>query len=456
MVMSQSSNDDRFTGNVDNCLYKITPTGKIKVFVEGWLLHPNSRVISLRLGSSDEQLVFARLVHRPDVAAKVKNIPHALESGFSATFQMNQIPTSELQIILTATLEDGRTLISKLQVNVHKYASISEKQVIEEKQASSPYGSFKSRENYLNIQSLVYKAFLDSNERIKFPIASAPEVSVIIATFNRAALSYACLCSLKAQQDTAFEVIVVDNNSSDSTGELLSRLEGVQIIQNKENQHFISASLDGAKKARGKYLLFLNNDCVLFPGAIKAALKTFSEVSNLGCVSGQLIRPDGRLQEAGSKLFEDGSCAAIGNGEDPLKSEYCIRQDVDFVSGAFLMTQRTVWEKLDGFDKSFAPAYYEDVDYCLRAKMAGFRIIYEPNVKVLHPEHGGGDSQGPAYLMKRNREILLEKFPSLFSGDEGKKEEKSEPVKVKSLSKKSILFVDDFVPRREVGQGCPR
>ncbi|NMC63685.1 MAG: glycosyltransferase [SAR324 cluster bacterium] len=456
MVISQSSNHDRFTGNVDNCLYKITPAGKIKIFVEGWLLHPNSRVISLRLGSSDENLVFARLVHRPDVAAKIPNIKHALESGFSATFEMNQIPTSKMQITLAATLEDGRTLISKLEVNVHKYENMSERQVIEEKQESSPYGSIKSREDYLNVQSLLYKAFLDSNERIKFPVATTPEVSIIIATFNRAPLSYACLCSLKAQQNTSFEVIIVDNNSSDSTRELLCRLEGVYVIQKKENQHFIVASLEGAKKASGKYLLFLNNDCTLFPGALKAALAVFSEIANVACVGAQLIRPDGRLQEAGSKLFEDGSCAAIGNGEDPLKAEYCLRKDVDFVSGAFLMTPRTIWESLGGFDRLFVPAYYEDVDYCLRAKMAGLRIIYEPNVKVLHPEHGCGDSQVPACLMERNKKKLLNKFPGYFKSNEGKNGLKSEPTEVKNLSKKFILFIDDFVPRREVGQGGPR
>jgi cellulose synthase/poly-beta-1,6-N-acetylglucosamine synthase-like glycosyltransferase len=210
------------------------------------------------------------------------------------------------------------------------------------------------------------RSFLASNSTLELPRSSNPEVSVLIVLYNRAELTLACLRSLTENASERLEIVIVDNASSDDTSKLLDRLRGANIIRNSENLNFLLAVNQAARAAHGKYLLMLNNDAQVLPGTLRSALRTIGSSPDIGAVGGRLILLDGTLQEAGSIIWRDGSCLGYGRGDDPFAPTYMFRRDVDYCSGAFVLTPRDIWNQMGGFDERYKPAYYEETDYCMR------------------------------------------------------------------------------------------
>src|SRR6185295_15299399 len=118
-----------------------------------------------------------------------------------------------------------------------------------------------------NLSSVKLAAFLSSDRTLELPATEAPELSVLLVTFNRAELTFECLQSLCAQRFAGLEVVIVDNASTDRTPELLERLRGATVVRNGINMHFLAGANQAAGRARGSTLLFLNNDVRLLPGS---------------------------------------------------------------------------------------------------------------------------------------------------------------------------------------------
>src|SRR5439155_3576337 len=225
--------------------------------------------------------------------------------------------------------------------------------------------------------------------------------------FNRAELTLQCLRSIAEHGFERLEVIIIDNASTDETGKLLDLVYGATIIRNTENHHFVLAVNQAAREARGEFVLLLNNDAQLLPGALRSALKTIRQDSRIGAVGGRLVMLDWSLQEAGSIVWRDGSCLGYGRGDDPFAPMYMFRRDVDYCSAAFLLTPRALWQQLGGFDEKFKPAYYEDSDYCARLWERGRRVVYDPNAVILHYEFGSSKKTQDAIELQRNHQALF-------------------------------------------------
>ncbi len=209
-------------------------------------------------------------------------------------------------------------------------------------------------------------------ESIHFPVHEEVEVSIIIPVFNQFQFTHACLASLKTVEERSrFEVIVVDDCSTDETAELLPRMEGVIYLRNERNSGFIASCNRGAEQARGKYLFFLNNDTIVKPCWLSALLDTFAEAPRAGIVGSKLVYPDGRLQEAGGIIWRDASGWNYGKFDDSGKPEYNYLREVDYCSAAALMIPKSLFQKLGGFDPKYAPAYYEDTDLSFKARKDG-------------------------------------------------------------------------------------
>ena len=284
-----------------------------------------------------------------------------------------------------------------------------------------------------------------------------PDVSVVIVLFNQAGLSWLTLSALADQQGVSFETIVIDNASTDGTGELLDRLDGAYTERNGENSGFLLAAKQGAAKARGRHILFLNSDAVLQDGALFYAVKSLDAQADVGAVGGRIVLGSGKMQEAGCIAYRDGSTMGYGRGQAPSSAKFHFERDVDFCSGAFLMVRRTLWQQLGGFDSAFAPAYYEDTDFCFRVWGAGYRVVYQPRVWVNHFEWASATSSDEVLeLMKRNQHRFASRHQDRLASRPLAAFARPENDRWMAQPGPRVLFVDNAVPHMALGGGLPR
>lgn len=307
-----------------------------------------------------------------------------------------------------------------------------------------------------SLDRVVLQEFLAGGERLRFRVAAQPLVSVLVVLHNRAELTLRCLRALRAT-DLSIDVVLVDNASTDLTSRLLDRLDGVTLVTNPINLGFLAGVNQGAARARGELLLLLNSDAEVLPGSLEAAVDTFQSSGTIGAVVGKLVHLDGRLQEAGSIVWQDGSCQGYGRGDDPLSAPYMFRRPVDFGSGAFLLTRRSTFTEAGGFDERFKPAYYEDADYCLRLWRSGRQVIYEPRAVVLHVEFASSTSSDAAVEMQAERRALFVHKHGAWLRAHAKPPGTSLLLaRSRVPSARRLLLVEDRVPHEKLGAGYPR
>jgi GT2 family glycosyltransferase len=254
-------------------------------------------------------------------------------------------------------------------------------------------------------------------QRPKFRSPSTPQASVIIPVYGDWPTTLRCLLALELHTKTpAYEVIVVDDGSTDITPERLTECHGVRIVTMPWNQGFIHACNAGASVARAPTLVFLNNDTEVQPGWLTSLLDTFQQQADAAIVGSRLLYPSGRQQEAGGLLFSDGSALNYGHLDDPAKPEYSYARQVDYVSGAALAIPSELFQALGGFDTYFSPAYYEDADLAIRVRSRGLQVWYQPQSRVVHREGAtAGLDEGAPDKAKRFQEINRLKFLSRWS-----------------------------------------
>lgn len=288
--------------------------------------------------------------------------------------------------------------------------------------------------------------------KLRFNKEERPLVSVIIPVYNQVHYTYACLASiLEHTKDVAYEILLADDVSTDATAEFGKFAENVTICRNETNQGFLRNCNQAAKAARGKYLMFLNNDTQVTQGWLSSLVTLIESDSGIGMVGSKLVYPDGRLQEAGGILWSDGSGWNYGRMEDPEKPEYNYVKDVDYISGAAILLSNRLWKQIGGFDERFAPAYCEDSDLAFEVRKAGFRVVYQPLSKVIHFEGvSNGTDVGGSGLKRyqvENSHKLREKWAEEFRG-QSENDGNPDPFRARERSrdKDILLVIDHYVP----------
>ncbi len=238
----------------------------------------------------------------------------------------------------------------------------------------------------------------------------ALNLSIIIVSWNASDLLAACLQSLYDTLDVPrTEVIVVDNASDDGSPEMVrARFPQVRLIENRENRGFAAANNQGMRESRGRYLLLLNSDTEVKPGALRTLMSFLDMHLNVGVVGPKLLNTDSTLQRSSytfptvfkeSVLLAGEKVTRLLLGDYPFAPITRSAMPVDWVKGAALMIRRDVVETVGLMDESFF-FYTEETEWCYRVKQGGWLVMYQPEAVIVH--HDGGSS-GRVSLQRRLR-----------------------------------------------------
>lgn len=293
--------------------------------------------------------------------------------------------------------------------------------------------------------------------RLRVPLSEAPTVSIVIPVYNQFAYTYACLKSIARNSgDVNYEVIIADDCSTDLTKQLSKAVDGVLVARNRKNLRFLRNCNHAAEAARGKYILFLNNDTQVTEGWLEPLVELIERSEDIGLVGSKLIYPDGRLQEAGGILWKDGSAWNYGHLQDPNRPEYNYVKETDYISGAAIMVRADLWRRLGGFDEAFAPAYYEDTDLAFRVRKAGYRVMFQPKSVVIHFEgvsNGTDTGSGQKAYQKVNEKKFYEKWKDVLEREHNPNAADVFRARDRSLRRKTFLIVDHYVPQFDKDAG---
>lgn len=231
------------------------------------------------------------------------------------------------------------------------------------------------------------------------------KLSIILVSYNTEKLTKVCLDSIyKFVTNLNFEVIVVDNNSQDGSIEMLNEFQkkykNLKLIKSKTNDGFSKANNIGYKTSKGEYVLLLNSDTEFKSKFIKKILEVMDYDKKIGVVSCALANPDGSFQVTGGyfpNLFRVALWMTIQRLPffDSLfkpfhpKKAFTTRQEIDWVTGAFFLTRKSIIEKIGFLDEKYF-MYTEEVDFCFRVKKLGYKIIIMPQWNIIH--YGGASS----------------------------------------------------------------
>ncbi|MEZ5496617.1 MAG: glycosyltransferase [Gammaproteobacteria bacterium] len=296
-----------------------------------------------------------------------------------------------------------------------------------------------------------YKAFEIKTNR-------QPFVSIIIPVYNHFEHTYQCLKSISEMSEkTEFEVIVIDDCSTDDTENQIKMISGIHYHRQKQNGGFIESCNTGAKLAKGRYLLFLNNDTVVYDLWLDSLINVFEDYPDAGLVGSKLIYPNNQLQEAGGIIFSDAcgwNYGRLGNPEEP---QYNHVREVDYCSGASILISKELFEELGRFDERYKPAYYEDTDLAFAVRNIGKKVYYQPASVVTHFE---GISSGTDLTqgVKKYQVVNQEKFKQKWANQLALQQKSGSDIELCRIhgQPKRILIFDACTPTPDQDSGSLR
>jgi GT2 family glycosyltransferase len=249
------------------------------------------------------------------------------------------------------------------------------------------------------------------------------DVTVSIVNWNTREELADCLKSIVEQRESVdLEVFVVDNASSDGSAEMVTSEfgDGVKLIANSENRGFGAAHNQAIKQCSGQYVLVLNPDCrILQPDLLRKMVDYMDAHSDIGMMGPRIVNPDGSLQFSARRfppmfagLFRHTVLGKLFPNNRFVKGylmtdvDHSQIMDVDWLSGSALMVRQETFEEIGLFDERFF-MYCEDVDWCKRAKDAGWRVVYYPEVELSHRIGAASDKNPIAMIKQHHRSMFL-------------------------------------------------
>lgn len=234
----------------------------------------------------------------------------------------------------------------------------------------------------------VYEFILGSMDlSADFEYFENPKVSIVIPVKDKFVMTAALLHSIKRNtQGISLEIIVADDNSTDDTVVIDKIFTNVtRIVNDTGHNGFIYNINNAVNKARGEYILSLNNDMITMPNFLDELLKVMECNKDIGIAGSKTLKTDNTVQECGIKMFKEGIVQFLGENEPQDFMDYEDYLNCDYCSGCAIMFKRSIWEKAGGFDINLAPAYFDDSDFAYKLKYNfGLKSVCVPKSKIFH------------------------------------------------------------------------
>lgn len=261
--------------------------------------------------------------------------------------------------------------------------------------------------------------------------------SIIVLTHNKSECTRRCLESLPASTDTDWELLVVDNGSTDDTAKLLREISDkykkagrkIELLLNDRNKGASAGRNQGIDATTGEYIVFLDNDMIVGDADWLSKMRTVLDSDEkIGMVIPKLVFADdpGIIQFAGGAVSRTGRVQFIGRGEPADDPRFNRRRELQFGISACMMLRRSLVEKIGYLDEAFSPVQFEDVDYCYRARSKGYSIVYEPTVTMLHDESAttaGSEGFNNRYVVIKHGLLFKERWRHMFENESGPADE---------------------------------
>jgi len=250
-------------------------------------------------------------------------------------------------------------------------------------------------------------------------------IDIVIPVYGAYHLLRACIYSIRKYTTHPYRLFLMDDSSAGLEGnELLHAFlmglasGGVHVHMARRRLGFPGNCNRGVAMTDSALFLLLNSDVEVTPNWLTAMVQAASSPC-VGIVGSRLLFPPtrdgahaGRIQHAGVAFNKDGAPYHPFRGYQANAPEVTRRLEINAVTGACMLIRREAWEKVGGFDTAFIGGQYEDMDFCLAVRAAGYKIIYEPASVLYHYEHGSGEEHVYA-SSERNRKLLLQKWPGV-------------------------------------------
>jgi GT2 family glycosyltransferase len=268
------------------------------------------------------------------------------------------------------------------------------------------------------------------DETIHFAPVDKPRVSVIISGWRSAPFLIDCLRSISTRMHSVpYEVIVSLNEPTASLVQTLERdVAGIRVLTTAVNVGFAGACNRGAAEASGDLLVLLNDDATVLDGWLEALVDAAVHHDQAGAVGSRVLLDDGTVQEEGAVVWADGATTLIGyQGPADSSPDPRLRR-MDYCSAVSLLVKRDTWDSVGGLDLGYFPAYFEDVDLCMKIQAGGQSILYEPRSVVVHRESSSTTRSYRTFLAERNKRRFAARWSSALALFEAPEPESPEAI----------------------------
>lgn len=271
--------------------------------------------------------------------------------------------------------------------------------------------------NTLSAENVLYKLITENTDFGKeFPYFESPKISIIIPVKNNALLTKIVLNSIyKNTKNVDYEVIIADDNSTDETKDLNKTFKNISIVKNNTQiSGFVYNVSNAIEHARGEYIFLMNNDMITQENYLTELLNVIENHSDIGIAGAKNLKIDGTILECGVYMNSQGLVTFLhqNSPENTVDDKDFI--ECDYCSGCSILFKKEVWNKAGGFDKNYAPAYYEDSDFAFNLKYnLGLKSVCVPKSKIYHFK-GQTYEKNSSYDSSKNRNYFLNKWENIL------------------------------------------